>query len=151
MRPSAGVGRIVAGAVGAVHPAPVGGAAFDHVMHFGAEDARLLEAEAELHTLHALNAGDRRGKRRVESAIPMYVRAKPHREPLNHDFEDSADGVSCRACLVDARDHALLCGRVWATERTRLCLFASARAVRSIHGHAANLGGEGPDLNAEGV
>ena len=134
--------RQAASAIGAMHPAAIGRTALDHVMHLGAEDACLLEAEAELHTLHALNAGDRCGECSVESAIPMHIATEPHWEPLHDHFKNPTDSVSSRACLVDACHHALLCRRVWAAQRAHVGLVACARAVRRIHGHAANLGGE---------
>ena len=140
-----------AGAIGAVHPTAVGGATLDHVVHFGAEDARLLETEAELHTLHALNACDRSGECGVESAVPVHVRSEPHREPLHDHFKDAADRIAGFAGLVDARDHALLCGRVWAAEWAHVGLVAGARAIRRIHRHTTNLGGKRPNLDAECV
>ena len=134
-----------------MHPAAIGRTALDHVMHLGAEDACLLEAEAELHTLHALNAGDRPSECGVESAVPMHIATEPHREPLHDHFKNPTDGIAGLARLVDARHHALLRGRVWAAQRAHVSLVARARAVRRIYRHTTNLGGERPDLNAECV
>ena len=81
----------------------------------------------------------------------MHIATEPHRKPLHDHFKNPTDGVPSSTCLVDARNHALLCGGVWAAEWTHVGLVARARAVRRIHSHAANLGGERPNLNAECV
>ena len=68
---------------------------------------------------------------------------------MRDDLEHAADGIAVRAGLVDPGDHPRLGIGVGAAQRARVGLVARARRVCRIHGDAADLGRERPDLDAE--
>ena len=86
---------------------------------------------------------------RVEPPVPVDVAAEADRRAVDHDLEHAADRVAVRACLVDPRDHRRLGVRVRAAQRRRLGLLACARRAGGIQRHAADLGGERPDLDPQ--
>ena len=128
-------------------PAAIVVASGDDVVDGRAEPPRLLEAEPELDALHDVDAHDRRGQRGIEPAIPVDVRPEPDRQAMGDDLEDATDRVAVRARLVDAGDHRGLGGGVRTAQRRRVGLLARPRAVRRVDRHAADLGGERPDLD----
>ena len=130
-------------------PAAVLAPALDDVVDGRAEAAGLLEPETELDALDDVDAHDRRGQGRIQTSVPVDVRAEPDRQPVGHDLEHASDRVSGRARLVDALDHPRLRIGIGTAERRLIGLVARARAVRRIHGHATDLGRERPDLDAE--
>ena len=81
----------------------------------------------------------------------MHVGAESDRQPLHDDFKDASNGIPRLACLINTGDHPLLCSGVWAAQRALLRLFTRAGAVLRVHGHTADFGGEGPDVDAERV
>ena len=68
---------------------------------------------------------------------------------VDDDLEDAADGVAGRARLVDPGDHRRLGVGVRAAQRRGVGLVARPGRVGRIDGHAADLGRERPDLDAE--
>ena len=137
------------GIVRAVDPRPVRLAALDDVVDLGAEPARLFEPQAELDTLHALDARDRGGERPVEPPVPVDVAPEADREPVHDDLEDPADRVAPAARLVDARDHPRLRVGVRAAQGALLRLLARSRAPLAVHRDAAHLRGERPRVDPD--
>ena len=68
---------------------------------------------------------------------------------VGDDLEHAADRVAVRPRLVDPGDHRGLGVGVRAAQRRGVGLLARARRARRVDGHAADLGRERPDLDAE--
>ena len=103
----------------------------------------------ELHALDDVDAHHGRGQRRVQAPVPVDVAAEPDRRAVDDDLEHAAHGVAVRraprrcgrSSPVSASGSGQRSGEASASSRDRV------RAGR-IHGHAAHLGRERPDLDA---
>ena len=68
---------------------------------------------------------------------------------VDHDLEHAADRVAVRARLVDAGDHRRLGVGIRAAQRRGVRLVAGAGGAGRVDRHAADLGRERPDLDAQ--
>ncbi len=93
------------------------GAGHDFVVRHRARPTGDLEAVAHLHALDRLDAHQRTGQPRVESAVPVDVRSKARRQPVRDDLDDSPERVTVLVGLVDLRDHGRTCPGVEAADR----------------------------------
>ena len=64
------------------------------------------EAVADLHTLERLNAHDRGGQSRVQSAVGLHIRADAGRHTVSQHFNHAAQRIGGLLGLVDAFDDA---------------------------------------------
>src|SRR5699024_3408223 len=92
-----------AGTVGAA--AYTVGTGFDLVVCGRTAPGRGAEPVADLDTLDGLDAHECPGQARVQSAVPVHVAAQPGWQPVDQYLDDTAQGVTGLAGVVDLLDH----------------------------------------------
>ena len=91
------VGQTVDAAVGVDH---------DLIVRLRTGAGGFQEAVADLHTLERLNAHDRGGQSRVQSAVGLHIRADAGRHTVSQHFNHAAQRIGGLLGLVDAFDDA---------------------------------------------
>ena len=79
-----------------------------------------VEAFADPHGLHRLNAHQRLGNEAVELAVPVNVASQANRYPVSHDLGGATEGVPVLGCGLYLGDHGGLRRRVEAPHRRRI-------------------------------
>ena len=124
------------------------------VVHRAAGLFRILKARTDLDALDGLDGHHRTRETRIETAVPLDVRAEAERQAARDDLERAAERVARRHRLADARLHAFLRLRVVAVQPVgveRRIRTENLRDIdfRRVNGHTANLRDMRDDADAE--